>query len=113
MGGEHMTQETQTKKIPDFNTLVKRVETLFRERDIVRVVYTLAEIAKHYDYYIKVDPEDVILAFYDLSAYYNEPPHSLYVTIVLRSGVALKISVDKEKNSNEIAMFKAWVVSVE
>jgi hypothetical protein len=97
----------------DFDTLLKIVDASIKEFDAFSLINTLSEVARHFDYYLWVDSRDVVLAFYDASQRYKEPVHNIYVTIVLRTGIAIKVSVDREKNSNEISLVRVWVVPVE
>jgi len=97
----------------DFDTFLRIVETSFKDFDMFSLLHTISEIAKHFGYYVWARTRDIILAYYETSARYKEPPHSVYITIVLKTGVALKIVIDREKDSNKIAMLRAWVVSVE
>jgi hypothetical protein len=97
-------------KIPiSFDTLLRIVVSAFRDHDMFGLVHTISELSKYFGYYVWARTEDIILAFYETS----DKVESLYITIVLRTGIALKVRVDKEKDSNEIFTMKVWVVPVE
>jgi len=91
----------------DFRDLLEIAETAFRERHMPALLDALSKIAVSFGYYLNVKQDDVVFAYYDS----NE--HSLLVTLVLRTGFAVKVTADRERESNKISRVAIWCTSIE
>jgi len=96
-----------------FPELLEMTEKAFRESNLYYLSGTLSLLASYFDYYINIDVCNIVYAHYEVSSHYKEPPHSLYITIVLKQRIAIKLSIDRKKDCDEIAMVKVWVLPLE
>jgi hypothetical protein len=99
-----MSTEIQNWKF-SYPKLIEKIDKYLYEYNITPLVHEIAYILGKYGIYFRVDPLDVILAYKDTVF------QGAIVTIVLKTGVAIKVKISSDEKKEYVRDVEIWYVS--
>jgi hypothetical protein len=95
---------TTERKI-NYQRLVKNIENYLQEYNIHDLISEIGYALMEYKIYFNVEPDDVVLAYYDKAF------QGIVVTIVLKYGIAIKIRILGDEKLENLSMVDVWYVT--
>jgi hypothetical protein len=96
---------TQEERKINYQRLVKNIENHLRDYNIGSVISEVGYALMVYGIYFHVDPFDVVLAYTDTAF------HGIVLTLVLKSGLAIKIKIQGDEKLEYVNVVDVWYVT--
>ena len=89
----------------NYKEIEEQIDKYLYEYNIVALLDTVAYVLNLYRIYLNVKPRDVILAYRDYMSI------GVFLTIVLKTGVAIKVKISTDKNREKVTGVEVWYIT--